>query len=176
MSEHPGSTVIPSAARMRPAALIASVFGIVLAACSPARQVAPTSAALSGPKGAFDSADTTLDAGGKNDRHGRPPTAAELLAGNGASGNPQAFRRWFGAPDSARREARGALWTFRLPGCAIVAVFTLDSANHPRLGALEALPRIPEDPVPQIDSCLETAARRANTAGLVESHKPVLRK
>lgn len=161
-----------------PVTVIVAALGIVLAACAPARQANPGNrvSAANGAKGAFATAESSPspDPAGPGGR-AAPPKADEFLAGD-ASASPQAFRHWFGAHDSARREARGALWTYRLPECAIVAIFTLDAANRPLLLALEAMPRQAAAAMPQLDSCLEKAAARAKIGRAAMLPKQVLSK
>jgi hypothetical protein len=67
-----------------------------------------------------------------------------------------------GAADVARREAAGALLTYRLDTCGLVLLFEADGSNLLRLRAAAPGPRRAGDAVPSLETCAaELEARRA---------------
>ena len=58
-----------------------------------------------------------------------------------------------GVPDVARREARGALWTYRKSGC-VLFVYLADKGDGLKVTGVSAGPRRSGDPAPAVDACL----------------------
>jgi hypothetical protein len=88
-----------------------------------------------------------------------------LLRQAGTSDAPllEEVQRTWGQADVARREAAGALLTYRLQTCALVLGFSANSLNQMRLAAVEPGPRRFGDTPPSLDQCAaELDARRAN--------------
>ena len=62
-----------------------------------------------------------------------------------------------GQPDIARREARGAVWTYTRPGCALFLYLRADAADLRVVGAA-AGPRRRGEAAPATDACLAEVA------------------
>jgi hypothetical protein len=58
-----------------------------------------------------------------------------------------------GTPDVARREARGALWTYRKSGC-VLFVYLADKGDGLKVTGLSAGPRRAGETAPSVDTCL----------------------
>lgn len=104
-----------------------------LLAASPAAAQAPTTTPAPTPK-----SDT--------------PTVALLIG----AGEAEARIR-LGHPDIARREARGAVWTYRRPGCALFLYFRRTGSDLRVVGAA-AGPRRRGEAAPAVEACLAEAA------------------
>lgn len=79
-----------------------------------------------------------------------PPSAA--LVGSAETD----VRARLGEPDVARREAQGAMWTYRRPDCSVF-VFFQQRTDGLRVSSLSAGPRREGAPAPSLDSCLASA-------------------
>jgi hypothetical protein len=62
-----------------------------------------------------------------------------------------------GTPDVARREAKGALWTYRKSGC-VLFVYLADKGDGLRVTGLSAGPRRAGEAAPSVDVCLAQEA------------------
>jgi hypothetical protein len=58
-----------------------------------------------------------------------------------------------GTPDVARREARGALWTYRKSGC-VLFVYLADKGDGLKVTGLSTGPRRAGEAAPSVDACL----------------------
>jgi hypothetical protein len=63
-----------------------------------------------------------------------------------------------GQPDIARREARGAVWTYTRPGCALFVYLRADEAGDFRVVGAAAGPRRRGEAAPATDACLAAVA------------------
>jgi hypothetical protein len=89
----------------------------------------------------------------------RPLTLAVLTGATQAEA-----RARIGAPDLARAEGAGALWTYRLKDCALLVFFRSRDGGALKLSGATSSPRRRDEAPPPVDACLaEAAARR--TAG-----------
>lgn len=97
----------------------------------------------------------------------RPLVALFLLAAPAAAQTPTVplligageaeARIRLGAPDIARREARGAVWTYTRPGCALFLYLRLDAGALRVVGAGVG-PRRRGEAAPAVDACLAEVA------------------
>jgi hypothetical protein len=86
---------------------------------------------------------------------------AEPVAKPGAKGasyplaraTPTEVRARLGEPAVASEEGKGALWTYRLEGCALM-VFFKDEGSGLRVSGVSAGPRKRADPTPDAESCI----------------------
>jgi hypothetical protein len=83
-----------------------------------------------------------------------PRSAPNPLAGL----TPKELRAKLGEPDIANGEGAGALWTYRLPDCALL-VFFEDKGRGLKVAAAEAGPKRRGEPKPALDACLAGAAK-----------------
>jgi hypothetical protein len=58
-----------------------------------------------------------------------------------------------GTPDISRREARGALWTYRKSGC-VLFVYLADKGDGLKVTGISAGPRRTGEAAPAVDACL----------------------
>ena len=72
---------------------------------------------------------------------------------------PKELTARLGAPDVANGDGAGALWTYRLPDCAVL-VFFEDKGRGLRVAGAEAGPRRRGQPTPLLDACLEGGEKR----------------
>lgn len=87
-----------------------------------------------------------------------PQTSAPTLPLLMGAGEAETRIR-LGAPDIARREAKGAMWTYRRPGCALFIYFRAEPEL--RVVGASAAPRRRGEPAPATDACLlEVAAQK----------------
>jgi hypothetical protein len=63
------------------------------------------------------------------------------------------LRARLGEPDVANGEGAGALWTYRLPDCAVL-VFLEDKGRGLKVAGAEAGPRRRGEAVPGLETCL----------------------
>lgn len=84
------------------------------------------------------------------------PNAAVLTLAALRGRAPADVRAKLGAPSVEREEGLGALWTYRLPDCALL-VFFADRGGLTVVGA-EAGPLVRGGPVPTVDACLAGAS------------------
>jgi hypothetical protein len=87
------------------------------------------------------------------------PAAAEtpsvkLLLGAGE----QETRIRLGAPDIARQEAGGAMWTYTRPGCALFVFFKASGREGLRVVGANAGPRRRGEAAPAVETCLAAVA------------------
>ena len=80
------------------------------------------------------------------------PTVPLLIG----AGEAEAVIR-LGRPDIARREAGGAVWTYRRPGCALFLYLRAEGPDLRVTGAA-AGPRRRGQPAPDTDACLAAVA------------------
>ena len=73
-----------------------------------------------------------------------------------------------GTPDIARREAKGALWTYRKSGC-VLFVYLADKGDGLKVTGLSAGPRRAGEAVLSVDVCLaqDAPAPAASATGTV---------
>lgn len=72
---------------------------------------------------------------------------------------PKELTARLGSPDVANGDGAGALWTYRLPECAVL-VFFEDKGRGLRVAGAEAGPRKRGQPTPLLDACLEGGERK----------------
>lgn len=82
-----------------------------------------------------------------------------VLAAKGALRYEEALKR-FGPPDVARREGKGGLLSYRLPGCALALAFVEDANGVLRLAEVEAGPPQQGAPAPTVEACFAAAEAR----------------
>jgi hypothetical protein len=63
-------------------------------------------------------------------------------------------RARLGEPDVARREDGGAMWTYRLPGCALYVFFRTAGREGLRVVGASTGPRRHGEVAPEVDACL----------------------
>ena len=68
-------------------------------------------------------------------------------------------RAALGEPDVARREDGGALWTYRLPACALFVYFRAAGREGLRVVGTASGPRRRGDAAPTAEACLAAAPR-----------------
>jgi hypothetical protein len=91
--------------------------------------------------------------------HARPargPLTVEALKG----ATEAEARARLGAPDVARAEGKGALWTYRLSDCALLVFFRSEGDGPRRLSGASSSPRRRGDAPAPVDACLNEAAER----------------
>lgn len=86
-------------------------------------------------------------------RSPEPAPTVPLLIG---AGEAEAVIR-LGRPDIARREAGGAVWTYRRPGCALF-LYLRQEGSELRVTGAAAGPRRRGQPAPDTDACLAAVA------------------
>jgi hypothetical protein len=95
-----------------------------------------------------------------------PPRASRpqvTLAGLDGATEAETRTR-IGAPDLARTEGLGALWTYRLENCALLVFFRSEGGGPRRLSGALSSPRRRGETPPTVDACLAEAAARAAPA------------
>jgi len=98
----------------------------------------------------------TLVAGGQA-RAAAPPVSAPPVAALAPGATPLQVIERLGDPAVASREGRGALWTYRLEGCALM-VFFKDEGQGLRVSGVTASARRRGEPTPDAAACV--AGRR----------------
>jgi hypothetical protein len=78
--------------------------------------------------------------------------------------SPQTVRDRLGEPDVSRAEGKGALWTYRLPRCALYLFFH-DGPKGLKVSGASTGPRRRGDALLTVSDCIATAARPSDTAG-----------
>jgi hypothetical protein len=86
-------------------------------------------------------------------RAAAPPPPAQSLAG----ATPVQVKARLGEPAVASQAGKGALWTYRREGCALM-VFFRDEGRGLRVSSLTANARKRGDPVPDVAACLESGS------------------
>jgi hypothetical protein len=87
------------------------------------------------------------------------PPAPEVQSLLGRS--ESALRVRLGEPYVARREDQGAMWTYRLPGCALFVFFRASGREGLRVVGAASGPRRRGEPAPAVDACLAGAPVQA---------------
>ncbi len=82
-----------------------------------------------------------------------PAVGAEPLA----AFTPAQVRARLGDPAVASEAGKGALWTYRREGCALM-VFFKDAGRGLRVSSVAASGRKRGDPPPKVEACLEAKA------------------
>ncbi len=86
----------------------------------------------------------------------RPPSAPEVTL-QMLLDRPEAdVRARLGEPDVARREDGGALWTYRMPACALFVYFRTAGREGLRVVGAATGPRRRGEVAPEVDACLAT--------------------
>jgi hypothetical protein len=90
--------------------------------------------------------------------------SVKLLIGAGE----QEARIRLGAPDIARREAGGAMWTYTRSGCALFVFFKASGREGLRVVGANAGPRRRGEAAPAVETCLAevAAAKRPLAVGI----------
>jgi hypothetical protein len=103
---------------------------------------------------------TTMDAWGARRRAERTshPAAAQLTQATLVGRTDTELRASLGAPELTRAEGDGAMYTYRLPGCALlVFLHKAEPAGYKVTGA-QAGPLSRGGATPDVDACLKSAA------------------
>jgi hypothetical protein len=82
--------------------------------------------------------------------------ATELTAASLTGLTDDAAREKLGAPDIARREAGGALWTYRKADCVLM-VYLADKGQGLKVTGVSATAKKAGDPAPKVETCLAAA-------------------
>ena len=82
--------------------------------------------------------------------------AAELTAASLTGLTDDAAKEKLGAPDIARREAGGALWTYRKADCVLL-VYLADKGQGLKVTGVSAAAKKAGDPAPKAETCLAAA-------------------
>ncbi len=112
--------------------------------------------ASTAPKGALPQAASSLPAEPAQKFHG-------LLAAA-----PEEVRAKLGQPDFSRGEGSGAMWTYRLPDCALFVFFKAPKGALPgmalKVSGAAAGPRVRGHAPPPVNACIaEAISRQAST-------------
>ena len=81
-----------------------------------------------------------------------------------AVGEAEARTR-LGPPDLARVEGSGAMWTYRLPDCALFVFFKKSGADGLRVSGAASGPRVRGRNPPPVNECLSEAFDRRQAEG-----------
>jgi hypothetical protein len=82
----------------------------------------------------------------------RPPTSRELAQALEAQ-----VRARLGAPDVAREEGAGGLWTYRFHSCALLVFFRREGGQPLKVSGFSAGPRRRGQAAPSVDGCMAQA-------------------
>ena len=85
-----------------------------------------------------------------------PPGPSQAFGGLAALSEAQARAR-LGAPDIARSEGFGAMWTYRLPDCALFVFFRSAAGQPLRVSGASAGPRRRGQTPPSVETCIAEA-------------------
>ena len=109
-------------------------------------------------------AESSREAPGDKLHPGRTPPFHGLLA----AGEPEVTQR-LGPPDLSRAEGSGAMWTYRLPDCALFVFFRRSGAESLKVSGAASGPRMRGRNPPPVNECLAEAFERR----VAEGSKPV---
>jgi hypothetical protein len=90
----------------------------------------------------------------------RPRTAGRLSAATLMGRNERELRAALGEPDLQRSEGDGALWTYRLPQCALLVFMHRAGGQEFKVSGTQSSPLQRGGAVPDVDACLKAAASR----------------
>lgn len=82
----------------------------------------------------------------------KPPSSHELAQASEAQ-----VRARLGAPDVARAEGAGGLWTYRFRNCALLVFFKREDGQPLKVSGFSAGPRRRGQAAPSIDGCMAQA-------------------
>jgi hypothetical protein len=101
--------------------------------------------------------------------HAAKPAATHAPQFHGllAAGEAEVTSR-LGAPDIRRAEGKGAMWTYRLPDCALFVFFKHSEAEGLKVSGAASGPRVRGRNPPPVNECLSEALDRR----LAEGPKP----
>ena len=85
-----------------------------------------------------------------------PPGPTSAFGGLAALSETQARAR-LGAPDIARSEGAGAMWTYRLPDCALFVFFRSSAGQPLRVSGASAGPRTRGQTPLSVEACIAEA-------------------
>ena len=85
-----------------------------------------------------------------------PPQPLQLLL----NATEAEARTRLGPPDLSRDEGAGALWTYRLPDCALLVFFRGPEAGPLRVFGANASPRRRGEDAPTVNACIAAAMDR----------------
>jgi hypothetical protein len=105
-------------------------------------------------------AGTTLDAWGARRRAERAshPAAAQLTQATLVGRTDAELRTTLGAPELTRAEGDGAMYTYRLPGCALLVFLHKAEPSGYKVTGAQAGPLSRGGATPDVDACLKSAA------------------
>jgi len=84
------------------------------------------------------------------------PAPSQPLSGL-LSANEAEARARLGSPDLARTEGSGAMWTYRLPDCALFVFFKAAEGQPLRISGAATGPRRRGQPPATVDACMAAA-------------------
>ncbi len=87
-------------------------------------------------------------------------SAAHAAGGSLTGLSETEARARLGAPNLERTEGAGALWTYRLEGCALLVFLRRGQDNVLKITGAEASPRKRGDPQPETAACIQAALAR----------------
>lgn len=106
-------------------------------------------------------AQTAWSAGhGARGEGGRTPPFHGLLAAD-----EMEVRSRLGAPDVARAEGAGAMWTYRLPDCALFVFFKSPQGQPLKVSGAASGPRVRGRTPPPVNECVAEALDRQDAVG-----------
>ena len=86
------------------------------------------------------------------------PSGSAMTLGALRDRSEAEVRAKLGEPAVARREDGGAMWTYRLPACALYVYFRAAGREGLRVSGLATGPRHRGDVAPGVDACLAAVA------------------
>jgi hypothetical protein len=96
-------------------------------------------------------------------------THAPQFHGLLAAGEAEVTSR-LGQPDIRRTEGRGAMWTYRLPDCALFVFFKHSDSEGLKVSGAASGPRVRGRNPPPVNECLSEALDRRLAEGSKPSH------
>ena len=142
----------PAAAKPKPARQSAAH---AKAKAAPKPKPRPTAKSKAKPKPSPDEAAASVRAPRASEAPPSLPLAGLLSA------NEAEARARLGPPDLARTEASGAMWTYRLPDCALFVFFKAAEGQPLRVSGAATGPRRRGQPPAGVDACIAQALAQA---------------
>jgi len=114
--------------------------------------------ALAAPKRPTENAQAERPSKGKPQPPAAKTAPAKLTAAALVGADGKEVERRLGEPDAARAEGDGAMWTYRLPNCALHVFFRRpDAQGVLRVTGAATGPLKRGEPTPAVDACLAGA-------------------
>lgn len=92
--------------------------------------------------------------------HRNRATATRLTLASMVGRSDTDLRSALGMPDLQRTEGDGALWTYRMPSCALMVFLRRSSGVAFKVTGAQTGPLARGNPAPDVDACLRTAGSR----------------